>query len=115
MNPGATALAFLLAAGTAAPAFAQPGSPPNQQSSAPAQASAQDEQNTVGEISEDVAMVRFQKLGYQNVDIGAWTRNGDTLEATATKNGQTYKVSIHVVTGAMVETAAAAPAGQPNS
>ena len=73
MNPGATALAFLLAAGTAAPAFAQPGSPPNQQSSAPAQASAQDEQNTVGEISEDVAMVRFQKLGYQNVDIGAWT------------------------------------------
>jgi len=114
MNPGVTALTLLLAAGSAAPAFAQPNSPPSRQSTAPAQASAQDEQNTVGEISEDVAMVRFQKLGYQNVDIGAWTRNGDNLEATATKNGQTYKVSIHVVTGAMVETATAAPAGQPN-
>ncbi len=114
MNPGVTALTLLLAAAAAAPAFAQPGSPPSQ-SSTSTQASAQDEQNTVGEISEDVAMVRFQKLGYQNVDIAAWTRNGDTLEATATKDGQTYKVSIHVVTGAMVETAVAAPAAQPKS
>jgi hypothetical protein len=57
-----------------------------------------EEHETVGEMSEDVARVRFQKLGY--TDIGEWTRNGDYLESTAKKDGKTWQIRIHVRTGA---------------
>jgi len=103
MNQRVTAVALLLAAGV--PALAQQTSPQ------PAQTQ-QDKEDTVGEISEDVAMVRFEKLGYQNVDLAAWTRNGDYLEATATRDGKSYKVSIHVFTGATAATPAASPSNQ---
>ena len=60
-----------------------------------------------GEISEDVAQVRFEKLGYTN--IGPWTREDDYLLSTGSKSGKTWKLSIHVLTGAMQETEKQAP------
>jgi len=57
-----------------------------------------EDQETVGETSEDVAQVCFQKLGYR--DFGKWTRNGDYLESTAKKDGKTWQIRIHVRTGA---------------
>jgi hypothetical protein len=57
-----------------------------------------EERETVGEMSEDVARVRFQKLGY--TDIGDWTRNGDYWESAAKKDGKTWQLRIHVRTGA---------------
>lgn len=94
-HSGIAALALLVVASSGASTVAQQ-SPSSQQQAAVTQAS-QDEQETVGEISEYVAQVRFQKLGYGN--IGAWTRNGDYLEATATKDGKSYQLRLHVLTG----------------
>ena len=85
-----------------AAAQAKPSSPPATET----HGTHDDEKNTVGEISEDVAQVRFQKLGYR--DFGSWTRNGDHLENTATKDGKSWKLRIHVTTGAMEETVVSA-------
>lgn len=57
--------------------------------------------NTVGEISEEVARVRFQKLGYTN--IKKLTRNGDYWEATATKDGKPWQIRLHARTGVREE------------
>lgn len=62
--------------------------------------------NTVGEISEEVARVRLQKLGYSNIQ--QLTRTGDYWRATATKSGQAWQVSLHARTGARDEKLAAA-------
>ena len=102
---GVTALTLLLAAGAAASTFAQQASSP--QESASTQALNENEKETVGEISEYVAQVRFQKLGYKNV--GTWTRNGDYLETTATKDGKSYQLRLHVRSGAREEKPAPAP------
>jgi hypothetical protein len=103
---GVTALTLLLAAGAAASTFAQQGSSPQQQS-ASTQASNENEKETVGEISDDVAQVRFQKLGYKN--FGTWTRKGDYLETTATKDGKSYQLRLDVRTGARDEKQVPAP------
>jgi hypothetical protein len=57
--------------------------------------------NTVGEISEEVARVRFEKLGYSNIQ--KLTRKGDYWEATATKGGKPWQISLHARTGAKEE------------
>jgi hypothetical protein len=61
--------------------------------------------NTVGEISEEVARVRLQKLGYTNVQ--QLTRNGAFWEATASKGNQRVQIRLHAQTGARTETPAA--------
>ena len=80
--------------------FAQPTAGPRNLS-ASGQASHDDEKETVGEISDDVAQVRFQKLGYKN--IGPWNRNGDYLESIATKDGKSWQLRLQVRTGAREE------------
>lgn len=62
--------------------------------------------NTVGEISEEVARVRLQKLGYSNIQ--QLTRNGDYWEATATKDGKLWQIRLHARTGAREEKPVAA-------
>jgi hypothetical protein len=75
------------------------------QGPAPNRAVPRDEgKNTVGEMSEDVARVRLQKLGYSNLQL---TRNGDYWEATGTKDGKHVQVRLHVRTGARTESPAA--------
>jgi hypothetical protein len=56
-----------------------------------------EEHETVGEMSQEVARVRFEKLGYS--EVSAWTRNGDYLEAMAKKDGKTWHLRIHVRSG----------------
>lgn len=63
--------------------------------------------NTVGEITEEVARVRLQKLGYSNLQ--QLTRNGDYWETTATKGGKRVQVRLHVTTGARIEAPASGP------
>lgn len=104
---GVTTLTLLLAAGAAASTLAQQQASSSQQESASTQASNENEKETVGEISDDVAQVRFQKLGYKN--FGTWTRKGDYLETTATKDGKNYQLRLHVRTGAREEKPAPAP------
>jgi hypothetical protein len=62
--------------------------------------------NTVGEISEEVARVRLEKLGYSNIQQLA--RSGDYWRATAAKNGSTWQISLHARTGVRQEKAVAA-------
>jgi len=62
--------------------------------------------NTVGEISEEVARVRLEKLGYSNIQ--QLTRKGDYWEANATKDGKPWHILLHVRTGARQETPIAA-------
>jgi hypothetical protein len=57
--------------------------------------------NTVGEMSEEVARVRLQKLGYSNIQQLA--RTGDYWRATAAKNGSSWQISLHARTGAREE------------
>ena len=51
-------------------------------------------------MSEEVARVRLQKLGYSNLQM---TRNGDYWEATGTKDGKHVQVRLHARTGARTE------------
>jgi len=62
--------------------------------------------NTVAEITQEVARVRLQKLGYTNIQL---TRNGDYWEATATKEGKPWEIRLHATTGAREEKQVAAP------
>jgi hypothetical protein len=85
----ALTVTLLLLASAGSSAVAHPATSSDQQSA--------DEPNTVGEISEEVADVRFKKLGYQS--IAPWKRNGDYWETTATKDGKRWQLRLHVLTG----------------
>jgi hypothetical protein len=61
--------------------------------------------NTVAEITQEVARVRLQKLGYTNIQL---TRNGDYWEATASKGGKPWQIRLHALTGAREEKQVAA-------
>jgi hypothetical protein len=91
---GLTLLTVLLGAGT--------GALPRME----AQATPKEEKNTVGEISKEVAQVRFEKLGYKS--FGTWTRNGDYWQTTAMKDGKSWQLGLHVRKGTRVEKLATA-------
>jgi len=63
-------------------------------------------------MTRKIRWARYLKMlrrsASRNLDFGSWTRNGDHLENTATKDGKSWKLRIHVTTGAMEETVVSA-------